>query len=165
MATRTLTDTATIAWSEATLGQVKGDIVADSVGNTLIANMAQATIKGRAAGAGTGDPTDLTAAQVSTILDIAPVTKTGNFSLAATEKWVIINQAGSTTVTLPAASAFPGREVTFTTIQAQTLVSNASNVVPRAGGAAGTAILAATDGAWATLVSDGTNWIAMAGTP
>jgi hypothetical protein len=32
-------------------------------------------------------------------------------------------------------------------------------VVPLAGGAAGTAILAATAGKYATLVSDGTNWI------
>jgi hypothetical protein len=43
------------------------------------------------------------------------------------------------------------------------LTSASSNVVPLAGGAAGTAILSATAGAWATLVSDGTNWIVMAG--
>ena len=41
----------------------------DSVTNAKLANMAAATIKGRASGAGTGDPTDLTAAQVKTILD------------------------------------------------------------------------------------------------
>lgn len=93
----------------------------------------------------------------------APVTKTNDFTLAATENWLIINKAGTTTVTLPAASAWPGREVMFKTIQAQTLVSNASNVVPLVGGAAGTAILAATAGKWATCVSDGTNWILMAG--
>jgi hypothetical protein len=40
----------------------------DSITNAKLANMVQATIKGRAAGAGTGDPTDLTAAQVLTIL-------------------------------------------------------------------------------------------------
>ena len=33
--------------------------------------MAQATIKGRASGAGTGDPTDLSASQVRTILNVA----------------------------------------------------------------------------------------------
>jgi hypothetical protein len=47
------------------------------------------------------------------------------------------------------------------TITANTVVSASSNVVPLAGGSAGTAILPATDGAWATLVSDGTNWIIM----
>jgi hypothetical protein len=95
----------------------------------------------------------------------APVTKTGNFTLAATENNVIINNGASTTVTLPAASSFTGREVTFKTIQAQTLVSASSNVVLRTDTATGTGILAATDGAWATIVSDGTNWVLMAGTP
>lgn len=95
----------------------------------------------------------------------APVTKTGNFTLAATENWIIVNNAGSTTVTLPAASSWTGREVTFKTIQAQTLVSASSNVVPSTSATAGTAVLPATDGAWATLVSNGTNWVIMAATP
>lgn len=43
-------------------------IADDAVTNAKLANMAEATIKGRAAGAGTGDPTDLTAAQVRTII-------------------------------------------------------------------------------------------------
>jgi hypothetical protein len=41
----------------------------DSVTNAKLANMAQSTIKGRAVGAGTGDPTDLTPAQATAILD------------------------------------------------------------------------------------------------
>jgi hypothetical protein len=48
-----------------------GALTNDSVTNALLANMAQATIKGRASGAGTGDPTDLSAAQVKTILALA----------------------------------------------------------------------------------------------
>lgn len=48
---------------------ITADIVADSVSNTYLANMAQSTIKGRAEGAGTGDPTDLTATQVAAIID------------------------------------------------------------------------------------------------
>lgn len=51
---------------------ITADLITDSVDNTFLANMAQSTIKGRAASAGTGDPTDLTAAQVKTILAIAP---------------------------------------------------------------------------------------------
>lgn len=91
----------------------------------------------------------------------APVTKTGDFTLADTENWLICNGTGTITVTLPAASSWTGREVMIKTIAAFTVVSASSNVVPLAGGAAGTAILAATAGAWATLVSDGTNWIIM----
>lgn len=57
-------------------------IAADSVSNTELANMAQGTIKGRASGAGTGDPTDLTAAQVKTILALTS-TDISDFTEAA----------------------------------------------------------------------------------
>jgi len=91
------------------------------------------------------------------------VTKTADFTLANTEGWVINNKSGSTcTVTLPAASSWAGRAVTFKNLQLQTLVSASSDVVPLIGGAAGTAILPGLVGAWATLVSDGTNWVVMA---
>jgi len=94
----------------------------------------------------------------------APVTKTADFTVATTENWLINNKAAATcTVTLPTASSCTGREIMIKNLQAFTVVSASSNVVPLAGGAAGTAILAATAGKWATLVSDGTNWIIMAG--
>lgn len=95
----------------------------------------------------------------------APVTKTGDFTVAVGENWIISNRGATNTVTLPAAASYTGREIMVRTIQAFTVVSASSNVVPRTGGAAGTAILPATDGAWATLVSDGTNWIIMQGAP
>jgi hypothetical protein len=93
----------------------------------------------------------------------APVTKTGDFTVAATENWLIVNNASAnTTVTLPTASTNTGRELMLKNLSASfTVISNASNVVPLIGGAAGTAILPATAGAWCTLVSDGTNWIIM----
>ena len=92
----------------------------------------------------------------------APVTKTADFTVAAGENWLINNKPAATcTVTLPAASSFTGREIKILNYQAFTVVSASSNVVPLAGGAAGTAILAATAGKWATLVSDGTNWVIM----
>jgi hypothetical protein len=46
-------------------------------------------------------------------------------------------------------------------MQAQTLVSASSNVVPLDNTVAGTDILPAVIGNWATLVSDGTNWVIM----
>jgi hypothetical protein len=61
-------------------------------------------------------------------------------------------------MTLPAASTNGGRLLFFLTIQAFTVVSASSNVIPRIGGSASTAILPATDGAWALIQSNGTNW-------
>jgi hypothetical protein len=93
-------------------------------------------------------------------LSSAPVTKTANFTVAAGETWLINNKAGSScTVTLPTPLTNTGRVLNFQNYQAQTLVSASSNVVPLAGGSAGTAILQAVAGANATLVSDGTSWI------
>jgi hypothetical protein len=51
-------------------GAVAATIANDAVTNAKAANMAQATLKGRAAGAGTGDPTDLTADQARTAMGL-----------------------------------------------------------------------------------------------
>lgn len=91
---------------------------------------------------------------------VAPATYTANFSVAATDVWIINNKSGSScTATLPAASSYAGRVLHFQNYQVQTLVSASSNVVPLAGGAAGTSILLASSGDSATLVSDGSNWL------
>jgi hypothetical protein len=50
-------------------GSQAATIANDAVTNAKAANMVQSTVKGRAAAAGTGDPTDLTPNEVSTILD------------------------------------------------------------------------------------------------
>jgi len=106
--------------------------------------------------------TNVTPASVINASSGAPITKTANFTLAASENWVINNKTGSTcTVTLPAASSWTGRSVVFKNMQAQTLVSASSNVVPLDNTVAGTDILLAVIGNWATLVSDGTNWVIM----
>jgi hypothetical protein len=93
----------------------------------------------------------------------APVTKTANFTVADTENWLIVNNAtANTTVTLPSAGTWTGREIMVKNLSAlYTVVSASSNVVPLVGGAASTAILPAGAGKWATLVSDGTSWIIM----
>ena len=51
-----------------------------------------------------------------------------------------------------------GKIILIKTIAASAVNSSASNVVPLAGGAAGTAILPATAGKWATLQYNGTNY-------
>jgi hypothetical protein len=92
----------------------------------------------------------------------APVTKTANFTVAETDYWLINNKSGSTcTVTLPAPATYSGRQLTFKNMQAQLLVSASSNVVPLDSTTAGTAILLNVIGNWATMVSDGTNWVIM----
>jgi len=88
-------------------------------------------------------------------------TTTATYTVAAENGHIICNRAGTTTLTLPTASEWSGREITVKTIQAQTVVSASSNVAPIDGSAAGTAILGATAGAWAQLKSDGTNWVIM----
>lgn len=96
----------------------------------------------------------------------APVTKTANFTVANGEIWYINNKTGSTcTVTLPAASSWAGRQLSFKNLQAQELVSASSNVVSIDSTSAGTAILLGVVGNWATMVSDGTNWVIMQTAP
>lgn len=58
------------------------ELVDDAVTAAKLANMAQSTIKGRAAGAGTGDPTDLSVAQVQAVLGLASST-TDNAAIRA----------------------------------------------------------------------------------
>lgn len=77
-----------------------------------------------------------------------------------TETNIVVNYAGSCTLTLPSATV-AGKTLRIKTITANAVVSNASNVKPIASDTAGTAILAATAGKWVELVSDGTDWVTM----
>jgi hypothetical protein len=91
-----------------------------------------------------------------------PVTLTGTSgSVGVSDSSIIVNASGTFTLTLPTAATYPGRWLNLKSIAAQTVNSASSNVVPLAGGAAGTALLTATAGKWAGLQSDGTNWILM----
>jgi hypothetical protein len=77
--------------------------------------------------------------------------------------WYIFNRVGTVTVTLPTAANSKGRTLHFKTINAEAVVSASSNVEPLNTNTPGTAILPATDGAWATLYCDGSTWVKMAG--
>lgn len=92
----------------------------------------------------------------------APVTKNADFSVGATENWIIVNNGATTVVTLPTASSWTGREIMMKTIQAQAVNSNAVNVVSISG-VSTSSILTNTAGKFATLVSDGSYWEIMAG--
>jgi hypothetical protein len=94
------------------------------------------------------------------------LTKTADYTITGTDTWIINNKTGSTfTLTLPAAASWTGRYISVKNMQAQTVVSATSNVVPIDSTTAGTAILLAVVGNWATLVSDGTNWVIMQTAP
>lgn len=96
------------------------------------------------------------------IFGSGPNIQTGaTYSLVASDYQVTFNASGSATITLGTATA--GRILWLRTIAAQTVVSASSNVVPLAGGSAGTAILSGTAGKWALLQGDGTNWNIIAG--
>lgn len=90
-----------------------------------------------------------------------PAGKSTAFTVGDTENYIVCNGAASITVTLPAAASYPGREIFIKTITAFTVVSASSNVRPITSAVAGTAILPATAGAWAFLVSDGSAWTIM----
>jgi hypothetical protein len=114
------------------------------------------TIDGTVIGATT--PSQGSFTQVERTIGAAITANTYTVGVADTH--LIFNNASQTcTVTLPTASAAnKGRELVLRTTAAFTVVSAGSNVVPAIGGSATTAILAATAGKWACLVSDGTAW-------
>jgi len=130
------------------------------IGNTTGNTLTKATLTAGTGIAITNGTGSISVATNGTVTTTAPVTKTADFSVASTDTWLINNKTGSTcTVTLPSPSANTGRVLYFINYQNQLLVSASSNVVSRAGGAAGTAILDNVAGNWATIVSDGTSWV------
>ena len=136
------------------------------IGNTTGSTLTKATLTAGSGIAITNGSGAITIATNGTFITTAPSTKVANFTVGTTDTWIINNKSGSTcTVTLPSPATNIGRVLYFQNYQAQFLVSASSNVVPRAGGSAGTALLADVAGDTATLVSDGSNWITMQYTP
>lgn len=105
--------------------------------------------------------TDITTNEtnISTITPTAPVTTTAATYTVTTAKTIIFNTSATHTVTLPNATTNSGKILMLKNIAAFAINSASSNVVPINSGTAGTAIIAATAGKWATLQSDGTNWV------
>lgn len=111
-----------------------------------------------------GNGTAISAAVANT--DYVPLstvlTKTADYTITGTDTWIINNKSGSTfTLTFPAASLWTGRSITVKNMQVQSVVSASSNIVPLDSTTPGTAILLDVVGNWATMVSDGTNWVIM----
>ena len=148
------------------------EIIGGSIDNTVIGATTPAAGTFTSVTATTGTITTLAATTVTasgaisgTQLKLnAPVSKTASFTLGAAENFVICNgAAANVAVTFPTASANTGRVVVIKNLSATyTVISASSNVLPLNSATPGTAILAATAGAWAILVCDGTNWVEMA---
>ena len=83
---------------------------------------------------------------------------TTNYAVLASDTVITCNGAGTITLTMLTGTNFVGKVIIIRNTAAFTVVSASSNVIPQAGGAAGTAILAATAGKWAYLQFDGTNY-------
>jgi len=108
---------------------------------------------------------------INTTSNLSRLTVNGSF---ATSSPLLINAATYTitddaytirftttncTVTLPAAASFPGRILNLLNVTANSVISNANNVIPLGSNVAGNAILIATAGKFRMIQSDGTNWI------
>ena len=163
-------------------GEVTGatalTITADAVTNTKLANMATASLKGRAT-AGTGDPEDLTGAQVRTLLNVADgatansadatllarANHTGTQAQSTVVNLVadlalkapLASPTFTGTVTLPAAQVVNGVTLTTGGGTANFLRADGTYAAPAGGGAtnlsytAATRVLASDTGTDATL--------------
>jgi hypothetical protein len=87
-------DSATNSISVA-LSVAAGSVADNAITNAKLADMVQATIKGRAAAAGTGDPVDLTASEVKTVLALTSA-DLSDFTEAAQDACGSLIQASTT---------------------------------------------------------------------
>lgn len=72
----------TVVFARAVTKLTAAKLLPGQVSNSYLADMAAGTIKGRAAGSGTGAPSDLSAAQVKTILSLSNVTNNAQTNAA-----------------------------------------------------------------------------------
>ncbi len=87
-----------------------------------------------------------------------------SFTVSVNTSWLDINTNVLTTITLPNAATYPGKELHIRQTGTGQVESASSNVIPFTSpptGSAGTAILNPTNNKAVTLVSDGANWIIM----
>ena len=87
-----------------------------------------------------------------------------SFTVSVNTTWQDINTSVLTTITLPNAATYPGKELHIRQSGAGQIISFSSNIIPFTSPPTGspvTAILNPTTNRAVTLVSDGTNWIIM----
>ena len=91
-------------------------VAADSIDNTKLANQAQATVKGRAAGTGTGDPVDLSADQVVGVLNTATTDLAASLLPATVDAnaRIVVEKNGTAIGTRRSINFIEGSNVTLT---------------------------------------------------
>jgi hypothetical protein len=101
----------------------------------------------------------------TTALERVIVNSTGtSISLGTGVTWLNIHQDATVTVTLPSAASYRGREIIIKQTGSGVVLSASSNIIgftTAFNGATQTAIINPAGSRFATLVSDGTNWIIM----
>src|SRR3990167_6801300 len=132
---RTVQDTATVAWSNATNGQSSASVVDDSITNAKLAEVATATLKGRTT-AGTGNPEDIT---VSAALDLISSTQ-GVILYRGASSWAALAVGTSGQILQSCGVAANPSWLTSTGITGS--LGATDNVVPRANGIGTTTIQA-----------------------
>ena len=91
-------------------------------------------------------------------------TTSSSFTVSVNTTWLDINTSVLTTLTLPNAATYPGKELHIRQTGAGSLQSASSNIIPFTvppTGSTSTGILTASTHRAVTLVSDGTNWVIM----
>lgn len=129
---------------------------APTITSPVITGSGTGSIDGVPIGATTASTGKFTSLTTSLVTNAA-----STYTVLASDQ-MIIQTTTASTYTLPAPASFIGRQLHIVTQFAGAVVSASANVFPLAGGSPSTAILAATAGKWATLVSNGTNWVIVA---
>ena len=94
-------------------------------------------------------------------ITIGPGSPDNTYTINITDNWIICNKNQTITLTLPSAAAYPGKEIMIKTIS-NNVISNSSNIVSLDSATISNAILN-NQGDWATLVSNGSEWVIMQG--
>jgi len=87
---------------------------------------------------------------------------TSNTTISLSNGWIICNGSSTIQLTLPSPINQLGMEFHLKTITANSVTNNLTNISPLNGGSTTSTILPGIDGAWCTLVSDGSQWVIMA---
>lgn len=91
------------------------------------------------------------------------IVTTSTYTVLSTDGAIIVNFAGTCTLTLLPSSGVPGRRLNIKTVTANAVVSASADVTARGDLTAATPILPATDGAWCELVATADMWHNLAG--